>query len=253
MTENLKQTIIEKDVHDELLWVTTGKYALFMSYGKTGIDAMALYMHYQFTATLQATNSVWAADRYCRQGLDWGRDRFEKAKALLIELGIIEVKQSKTEQGKFGKIYIKIKRSKAQLEPNDLDRLPEKPQAVKPACVETTTNALSKKVNALSKNLNASSDSFNTFWLLYDKKTNNKKCLAKWQKIKPELHETIFNHVKEYVKSTPDKKFRKNPETYLNNSGWEDEIVYPKGTPKPVEQQQDDFKKLCEANKKYFD
>ena len=108
-------------------------------------------------------------------------------------------------------------------------------------------------VNSDSKPVTITDDSFNTFWQLYDKKTSHNKCLAKWRKIKPELHETIFHHVREYVKSTPDKKFRKNPETYLNNSGWNDEIVYSKGTPKPVEQQQDDFKKLCEANKKYFD
>ena len=72
-------------------------------------------------------------------------------------------------------------------------------------------------VNSDSKPVTLADDSFNTFWLLYDKKTNNKKCLAKWQKIKPELHDIIFNHVREYVKSTPDKKFRKNPETDLNN------------------------------------
>ena len=28
-----------------------------------------------------------------------------------------------------------------------------------------------------------------------------------------------------YVNSTPDKQFRKHPLTYLNNRGWEDEIV----------------------------
>ena len=117
--------------------------------------------------------------------------------------------------------------------------------------VETKDSSI--KLNSSIKTLSEADTSFNTFWQLYDKKTNHKKCLAKWQKINPELHDTIFNHVKEYVKSTPDKKFRKNPETYLNNSGWEDEIVYPKGVPKPVETQQDDFKKLCEENKKYFE
>ena len=100
---------------------------------------------------------------------------------------------------------------------------------------------------------NTTLDSFEIFWMYYDKKTSRNKCLAKWKKIKPELHQTIYNHVKEYVKSTPDKKYRKNPETYLNNECWNDEIVYPKGTVKPVEQQQEDFKKLCEENKKYFE
>jgi len=149
------QTEILIDIHEEPLWITVGKYALFMSHGKTGIDAMALYMHYQFTASLQKTNQVWAADMYCRVGLDWGRDRFEKAKTLLIELGIITIIKNKNEKGQFGKTYIKIKRGKVELEPKDLDRLPENRQVDLPTSGKTTTNALSNNLNALSKKGNA--------------------------------------------------------------------------------------------------
>lgn len=149
--ENVSQTIIEKDVSDELIWITVSKYALFMSYGRVGIDAKALYEHYQFTCILQKTNSVWAADKYCRQGLDWGRDRFENAKRLLIDLGLIEINQVRNESGKFDKIYIKVKMKKVELEPIDLDRLTENRQADLPASGKTTTNALTKKRNALTK------------------------------------------------------------------------------------------------------
>ena len=34
-----------------------------------------------------------------------------------------------------------------------------------------------------------------------------------------------MKHIPQYIKTTPDKKFRKHPATYLNNHGWEDEIV----------------------------
>lgn len=151
--DNISQTIIEKEISDELIWITVSKYALFMSYGKIGIDAKALYEHYQFTCILQKTNSVWAADKYCRQGLDWGRDRFENAKRLLIDLGLIEINQIRNENGKFSKIYIKVKMKKVELEPVDLDRLTENRQADLPASGKTTTNALTKKINALTNNV----------------------------------------------------------------------------------------------------
>ena len=34
-----------------------------------------------------------------------------------------------------------------------------------------------------------------------------------------------MEHLPHYIKSTPDKQFRKHPSTYLNNQGWFDEII----------------------------
>ena len=34
-----------------------------------------------------------------------------------------------------------------------------------------------------------------------------------------------MEHLPHYIKSTPDKQYRKHPATYLNNQGWFDEIV----------------------------
>lgn len=166
---DLNKTEILTDVHEEPLWITTGKYALFMSYGKIGIDSMALYMHYQFTATLQRSNQVWAADKYCREGLDWGRDRFEKAKQLLTDLGIIEIIKNKNSKGQFGKSFVKLKRGKVDLEPSDLDRLPENKQADLPTSGQTATNALSNNINALSNNRNALLELKNKFNEMYKK------------------------------------------------------------------------------------
>jgi len=69
------------------------------------------------------------------------------------------------------------------------------------------------------------SEPFNKFWNLYDKRTSKSKSLKLWNKIKPELYETIFQHVINYVKSTPDKQYRKHPDTYLRNECWNDEII----------------------------
>ena len=68
--------------------------------------------------------------------------------------------------------------------------------------------------------------SFNVFWHEYEKKVKLDKCKKLWYKIDESLYQSIFNHVREYVKSTPDKQYRKNPETYLNGCCWNDEIIF---------------------------
>lgn len=69
------------------------------------------------------------------------------------------------------------------------------------------------------------SDEFTRFWNLYDKKKDKDKCYSKWKKIPVKDKLVIFEVVKPYVDSTPDKKFRKNPLTYLNGKCWNDEII----------------------------
>ena len=67
--------------------------------------------------------------------------------------------------------------------------------------------------------------SFNDFWNFYDKKVNKPKCEIKWKRLKQKEREAIMDHLPNYIDSTPDKSFRKNPMTYLNNKSWEDEII----------------------------
>lgn len=68
-------------------------------------------------------------------------------------------------------------------------------------------------------------DLFEIFWNSYDKKIDKVKCLSKWSKLKLEERKKIITHVALYVLSTPDKSYRKNPETYLNKRSWENEII----------------------------
>lgn len=66
---------------------------------------------------------------------------------------------------------------------------------------------------------------FEHFWDRYDKKTGKPKCEKVWNKISQKDREEIMEHLKIYVPNTPDKKYRKNPYTYLNQKAWKDEIV----------------------------
>ena len=66
---------------------------------------------------------------------------------------------------------------------------------------------------------------FEEFWELYDKKIERKKCHKAWQKLDPMTRQECILHVVNYVESTPDKRYRKNPFTYLFNESYYDEII----------------------------
>ena len=67
--------------------------------------------------------------------------------------------------------------------------------------------------------------SFEDFWNLYDYKQNKPKSTTAWNKLKQKDKEAIISYLPMYIDSTPDKSFRKHPTTFLNNRGWEDEII----------------------------
>lgn len=83
-------------------------------------------------------------------------------------------------------------------------------------------DTVSVSVN-VSEELNIS---FDVFWDLYDKKRGDKdKLIKKWALLKPIDREEIIKHIPLYKLSQPDKNFRKDPQTYLNNKSWKDEII----------------------------
>ena len=72
--------------------------------------------------------------------------------------------------------------------------------------------------------------SFDDFWNAYDKKRGDtEKIKKKWESLKDSEREAIMSHIPLYKQSQPDKKFRKDPSTYLNNKSWNDEIIYSTG------------------------
>ncbi len=93
---------------------------------------------------------------------------------------------------------------------------------------ETVTEKVTKKENN-KENINTSvQNEFERFWNLYDKKVSKEKSFKLWIKLKTEDKMKIFETLPLYVKSTPDKQYRKNPDTYLRNKSWKDEILtYP--------------------------
>jgi len=94
--------------------------------------------------------------------------------------------------------------------------------------VNTNSKPVNKKIKSIKELSLTANESFNIFWDIYDLRKDKKKCMDVWGNIDEVIHKVINKHIIEYVKSTPDKSFRKNPLTYLKNECWNDEIVYRK-------------------------
>lgn len=67
--------------------------------------------------------------------------------------------------------------------------------------------------------------SFESVWDLYGKKGNKKTSAAKWGRIPAKAKNLALEHIPKYVASSPDIRFRKNFETYINQEVWNDEII----------------------------
>ncbi|HUX56240.1 MAG TPA: hypothetical protein VMV77_04655 [Bacteroidales bacterium] len=88
--------------------------------------------------------------------------------------------------------------------------------------------------------------SFKTFWNLYDKKVDMGKCGPKWNRLTDIERLNCIDKLPDYIKATPDKKFRRDPETYLNNKSWENEIIKPNAKSETLTY--DEILKISETN-----
>lgn len=74
---------------------------------------------------------------------------------------------------------------------------------------------------------------FTNAWNLYQKKVGCRERLErKWNAMPLKDRKAATDFIPSYVLSTPDKQYRKNFQTFLNQRGWEDELVG--GAPPPA-------------------
>ena len=78
--------------------------------GQPGGDAAFVYLHLCYTADVQGTNSVWAADKYIRNGTGLSEKRVKKAKALLRRMKLISYRLSRRDDGTVERVYIRVLR-----------------------------------------------------------------------------------------------------------------------------------------------
>ncbi|MBA4851375.1 hypothetical protein [Emticicia sp. BO119] len=73
---------------------------------------------------------------------------------------------------------------------------------------------------------------FRTIWNTYDKKIGDRqRCEKKWNALSYKEKWLAWQHIPDYVRSTPDKKYRANLETYLNQKRWNNEIIHNHARP----------------------
>jgi hypothetical protein len=84
---------------------------------------------------------------------------------------------------------------------------------------------INKEKEKKSNNDEIADNDFQKFWEIYDKDIAKAQCYKKWLTLKPDEILQIKKHIKKYVKSTPDKQYRKNPLIYLNSKAWNDEVI----------------------------
>ena len=131
--------------------------------------------------------------------------------------------------GNKSEIQPKAKQKNSEINPTFEEKLGNKSEKIAKNSEINPTNKLT--INPLTINpITKVNVPFDDFWNLYDKKVGDKeKIKTKWEKLKDSEREAIMNHLPLYKKSQPNKKYRKDPSTYLNNKSWNDEIIFDDG------------------------
>ena len=91
---------------------------------------------------------------------------------------------------------------------------------------------------------------FERAWNLYDKKVGCKaKLEKKWNSMSQKDRKAAIEYIPLYVIATEDKKYRKNFQTFLNQRGWEDELIGATPPPAVINEQQSDISQLIAKTK----
>lgn len=81
---------------------------------------------------------------------------------------------------------------------------------------------------------------FDRFWSMYGKKEKKSEAQKKFEKLKTEELEKIFETLPAFIKANKDLKYRPFPSTYLNQRRWEDELGV-ESKPKQVQEINNDW------------
>lgn len=161
--------------------------------------------------------------KYFNDLVDWGFLKLVQRSSNQYSANIISLKSARPKTGKaMDKAF--IDHAAKQIESNGQSN----GQSDGPIDKQRTNNQLNKEPDNKEPEVDIFIwPSFLDFWDKYEKKQDRPKCEKKWEKINQEAREKIMLHLEDYILSTPDKQYRKNPLTYLNSESWENEIITP--------------------------
>lgn len=91
---------------------------------------------------------------------------------------------------------------------------------------------------------------FERAWDLYDKKVGDKDTLKrKWNSMSKKDRKAAIEYIPPYVISKPDKQFRKNFQTFLNQKGWNDELIGATPPPAAINEKPSEMSQLIARTK----
>lgn len=94
---------------------------------------------------------------------------------------------------------------------------------------------------------------FENAWNLYQKKVGCKdKLQKKWNSMSKADRKAATEFIPSYVLSTPDRQYRKNFQTFLNQRGWEDELIGATPTPAITNEQPSTTAQLIQQTKTHI-
>lgn len=140
----------------------------------------------------------------------------------LEELGYISIKA----ENRFSVITV-LKYSSYQILIDAIGKPVENKRKTDGKQTETDNNDNNEKNDKNKVNI-----PFDIFWNAYDKKKGDKEKLTKkWHLLTDLDRKAIMEYIPKYKESQPDKQYRKDPQTFLNNKSWNDELIYKNGKP----------------------
>jgi hypothetical protein len=91
---------------------------------------------------------------------------------------------------------------------------------------------------------------FERAWNLYEKKVGCKaKLEKKWNSMSLKDRKAAIKYIPLYVLSQPDKQYRKNFQTFLNQRGWEDELIGATPPPAAINEKPSEMSQLIARTK----
>lgn len=91
---------------------------------------------------------------------------------------------------------------------------------------------------------------FERAWNLYEKKVGCKaKLEKKWNSMSQKDRKAAIEYIPLYVIATEDKKYRKNFQTFLNQRGWEDELIGATPPPAAINEHPSDISLLIDKTR----
>jgi hypothetical protein len=212
-------SLVEGSIEDHLIGITKPSIDRMLRMENPG-DAIALYTFYCYTRKWQHNNAVYATSDYAMTALGWGRDKFAKAKNQLKDAGFIEDIQRKDSTGKVVGWYVGVKF--VQNHPADF---PQGGSAIvweNPIQIPTT----SIKIPTTNNKIHPLDEDFEKFWNAYPKKVSKEQARRSFYKVKPNI-EVIIPVLEKFkaCQQWQDKQYIPNPDTWVRNQRWEDEII----------------------------